>query len=171
MNHATKFVIAIALLSSACDAGAPEKATGPSSGESKARRTDQLPVVNLVGIIAGGGKGAVEQSNDARAFDGNPEQIAAGRQLYLAYNCVGCHFNGGGGMGPPLMDDKWIFGSSMEHIASTIQEGRPGGMPSFRHLATKEQLWQLAAYVRSLSDLARKNDEGGVSSEGKKAPE
>ena len=74
----------------------------------------------------------VTKNAEAQKFDGNPEQIAAGRQLFMAYNCVGCHFNGGGGIGPPLMDSKWIYGSSMENIASTIREGRPNGMPSFR---------------------------------------
>ena len=62
----------------------------------------------------------------------DPEQIAAGKQLFSAMNCVGCHFNGGGGMGPPLMDNIWIYGNSIENIAATIREGRPNGMPSFR---------------------------------------
>jgi len=77
--------------------------------------------------------------------------------LYVAYNCVGCHFNGGGGMGPAWMDGKWIYGSSMENIASTIREGRSNGMPSFRAMAVDEQVWQLAAYVRSLSNLAERS--------------
>ena len=89
-----------------------------------------------------------------------PKQIAAGRQLFQAYNCVGCHFNGGGGMGPALMDDNWIYGSSMENIASTIREGRPNGMPTFRGMVSGDQVWQLAAYVRSLSNLAAKDKKG-----------
>jgi cytochrome c oxidase cbb3-type subunit 3 len=54
-------------------------------------------------------------------------------------------------MGPPLMDNVWIYGDSIENIAATIREGRPNGMPSFRGFLPDEQIWQLAAYVRSLS--------------------
>ena len=68
-------------------------------------------------------------------------------------------------MGPALMDDEWIYGSSIDAIAATITEGRPNGMPSFRNRATQEEIWQLAAYVRSLagqvsSDAAPGRDEG-----------
>src|ERR1044071_3848683 len=42
----------------------------------------------------------------------NAYAIAEGKRLYTQLNCVGCHANGGGGMGPPLMDDKWIYGSA-----------------------------------------------------------
>ena len=112
--------------------------------------------VSLVEIAPGGGKPVHVRSEEAKKFDGHADQIAAGHQLFQAYNCVGCHFNGGGGIGPPLMDDKWIYGSSMENIASTTREGRPNGMPSFRSMVTDDQVWQLAAYVRSLSGLGSK---------------
>ena len=115
--------------------------------------------IAMVAIAAGGAPPEHGNCPEAAEFDGNPEQIAAGHQLYAAFNCVGCHFNGGGGMGPALMDDQWIYGSSMENVASSIVEGRPRGMPSFRALVTDDQVWQLAAYVRSMSDLAKKSKE------------
>jgi cytochrome c oxidase cbb3-type subunit 3 len=60
-------------------------------------------------------------------------------------------------MGPPLMDDWWIYGSEPANIYETIVEGRPNGMPSFGgHIPTYE-IWQLAAYVRSLSNLEPKD--------------
>jgi cytochrome c oxidase cbb3-type subunit 3 len=65
-------------------------------------------------------------------------------------NCSGCHSNGGGGMGPALIDDQWIYGSSIENIVATIREGRPNGMPSFRGKITDDQIWQIAAYVVSM---------------------
>jgi cytochrome c oxidase cbb3-type subunit 3 len=52
------------------------------------------------------------------------------------------------------MDDQWIYGSSIEQIVSTLREGRPAGMPSFRAIVPDEQLWQIAAYVQSLSELS-----------------
>lgn len=81
----------------------------------------------------------------------NAYHVAQGKKWYSAFNCNGCHFNGGGGSGPALMDDRWIYGSKIENIVKTIREGRPNGMPSFRGKVTDEQIWQLAAYVLSLS--------------------
>ncbi|HEX9981792.1 MAG TPA: c-type cytochrome [Thermoanaerobaculia bacterium] len=81
----------------------------------------------------------------------NAHAIAEGQRLYTWFNCVGCHANGGGGMGPPLMDVRWRYGSDPENIYATIMEGRPNGMPSFRGKIAEHQVWQLVAYVQSLS--------------------
>ena len=64
-------------------------------------------------------------------YEENAYAIAEGKRLFSAYNCVGCHGHGGGGMGPPLMDDNWIYGEEPEQIFSTLVEGRPNGMPTF----------------------------------------
>ena len=53
-------------------------------------------------------------------------------------------------MGPALMDDKWIYGGEIQQIAATMLQGRPNGMPSFRDRIPEEQVWQIAAYVRSM---------------------
>lgn len=81
----------------------------------------------------------------------NALAVSEGKRLFTWYNCVGCHANGGGGMGPALMDDTWIYGSEPENIFSTIVEGRPNGMPSFGGKIPDYQVWQLVAYVQSLS--------------------
>lgn len=94
----------------------------------------------------------VQINSDDRAYDANE-----GKRLYVQYNCSGCHFNGGGGIGPPLMDEKWIYGDKPENIYSTIIEGRPNGMPSFRQKIPDSQVQQLVAYVRSLSGQLRKD--------------
>jgi cytochrome c oxidase cbb3-type subunit 3 len=83
--------------------------------------------------------------------------LSQGKQLYQYYNCAGCHFNGGGGIGPPLMDDTWIYGSDPANIYATITEGRPNGMPSFRQKVPDAQVWQLVGYVRSLSGQVQKD--------------
>jgi cytochrome c oxidase cbb3-type subunit III len=90
---------------------------------------------------------------DARAalYDNNSPAIAEGQQLFSWMNCVGCHSHGGGGMGPALMDDEWRYGGRIDQIAATIAEGRPNGMPAWRGRLTDDQIWKLAAYVRSLS--------------------
>ena len=87
------------------------------------------------------------------AYRDNAYAITEGQRLFGWYNCSGCHANGGGGMGPPLMDDRWIYGSSPQNIYNTIVEGRPNGMPSFGGRIPASQVWQLVAYVRSMSGL------------------
>jgi cytochrome c oxidase cbb3-type subunit 3 len=86
----------------------------------------------------------------ARFYD-NAEAVTTGKRLFGQYNCSGCHSNGGGGMGPPLMDDEWIYGGRLEQIHQTLVEGRPNGMPAWGGKIPDEQLWQIAAYVRSMS--------------------
>jgi cytochrome c oxidase cbb3-type subunit 3 len=87
--------------------------------------------------------------------------VSEGKRLYNQMNCVGCHFQGGGGIGPPLMDAEWIYGSAGRNIFETIVEGRPNGMPSFRGKLGDAQVWQLVAYVRSMSGLLAKDVASG----------
>jgi cytochrome c oxidase cbb3-type subunit 3 len=51
------------------------------------------------------------------------------------------------------MDDEWIYGSEAAQIYRTIVEGRPNGMPSWAGRIPDTQVWQIVAYVRSLSGL------------------
>ena len=85
------------------------------------------------------------------AYERNAYAISQGQQLFTRMNCVGCHSHGGGGMGPALMDGQWRYGGRIDQIAATIYEGRPNGMPSWRGKLTNQQIWQLAAFVRTLS--------------------
>jgi cytochrome c oxidase cbb3-type subunit 3 len=84
-------------------------------------------------------------------FDGDAAGVAEGRRLYAWYNCAGCHFNGGGGIGPALMDAKWIYGGRPENIYDTIVRGRPNGMPAFGGKIPERQVWQIVAYVQTLN--------------------
>jgi len=82
--------------------------------------------------------------------------VSEGQKLYEQYNCVGCHAHGGGGIGPPLMDNNWIYGSEAGNVFTTIMQGRPNGMPSFRNRVPEYQAWEIAAYVRSMAGLLPK---------------
>jgi cytochrome c oxidase cbb3-type subunit 3 len=84
-------------------------------------------------------------------FHYNAYAVAEGQKLYTWFNCVGCHAHGGGGIGPPLMDATWIYGGQPQHIYDSIVEGRPDGMPAFRGRIPDYQVWQIVAYVRSMS--------------------
>jgi cytochrome c oxidase cbb3-type subunit 3 len=93
----------------------------------------------------------------------NAWAISEGKRLFSAFNCSGCHGNGGGAIGPPLMDHRWIYGYAPDNVHESIVEGRPNGMPAFRGRLTEQQAWQLTAYVLSLSGLVPKDAAGGRS--------
>lgn len=99
-------------------------------------------------VSATSGKGLYEENGWA---------VSEGKRLYTWFNCVGCHSHGGGGMGPALMDDQWIYGSAPEQIFQTIIQGGPNGMPAFGGRIPEQQVWQIVAYVRSLSGQLSKD--------------
>ena len=87
-------------------------------------------------------------------YEANAYALSEGKRLYAWYNCNGCHAEGGGDKGPALMDDAWLYGSEPKNVFQSIAEGRPNGMPSFGGKIAEQQIWQLVAYVRSMSGLA-----------------
>jgi len=94
--------------------------------------------------------GASQPLPTQNRYEENAFAISQGKRLFSWFNCVGCHANGGGGSGPALMDDKWIYGHEPANIFETIVRGRPNGMPAFGGKIPEAQVWQLVAYVRSI---------------------
>jgi cytochrome c oxidase cbb3-type subunit 3 len=84
-------------------------------------------------------------------YEQNAFAISEGKRLFDWYNCSGCHFNGGGGIGPPLIKTVWTYGNEPENLFDTIVKGRPNGMPSWGGRIPEYQIWQLVTYVRSLN--------------------
>jgi cytochrome c oxidase cbb3-type subunit 3 len=84
-------------------------------------------------------------------YQNNAYHVSNGQLYFHWMNCTGCHSEGGGGIGPAFMDTEWRYGSSMEDIVQSIANGRPNGMPAFGGKMTPSQIWETAAYVRSLS--------------------
>ena len=151
----TRALAAVMILAGALAACGDETATtDASTPPPEPADTTRVPAIAQVPFTPGGTEPVREQSEAMRAIMDDPEEIAAGRQLYLAMNCVGCHSHGGGGMGPALIDDTWIYGGEIENIAATIREGRPNGMPAYRGFLPEEQIWQIAAFVRSMPETA-----------------
>ena len=94
-------------------------------------------------------------------YEENAYGQAEGKRLYAAMNCNGCHLMGGGGIGPALMDDKWIYGAEPEQIFSTIVQGRPNGMPAFAGRLPNQQVWQLVSYIQSMAGLTPEDSAPG----------
>lgn len=108
-------------------------------------------------LIVPSATGGVQLGRDRGSLEGyatNAWAISEGQRLYSQMNCSGCHAHGGGGMAPPLMDAGWIYGAGLLDIERSIVEGRPRGMPAYGARLSPQQVWQLVAYVRSLSGHA-----------------
>jgi cytochrome c oxidase cbb3-type subunit III len=54
------------------------------------------------------------------------------------------------------MDDKWIYGGEIDQVYLSIAQGRANGMPAFGGKISSQQIWEIAAYVRSMSGQAPK---------------
>jgi cytochrome c oxidase cbb3-type subunit III len=130
----------------AWSAGAQE----PKPTAKQAAADAQLLRVPISGYVIGGKPRGAAITNP---YENDRQALVQGRMLFDAMNCSGCHAaEGGGGMGPPLSDNDWIYGNSPGNIYLTISQGRPNGMPSFENLGA-DSIWKLVAYVRSLSGL------------------
>ena len=105
------------------------------------------------------GAKAGSASNEAvadRSLKGNPfaksvQAVVDGKRLYLKNGCSGCHgVGGGGGMGKPLIDDEWKFGSDDQTLFKLIRGEIPNQtMPNvFGKSLTEDETWKLLMYVR-----------------------
>jgi cytochrome c oxidase cbb3-type subunit 3 len=142
------WLVALAALACGGEDRPPAEAPSPG-GELAAIRTSEL--------TAGPHAPPPEIENP---FANDSDALAAGRGLYQAFNCAGCHgMAGGGGIGPPLADAAWIYGGSDANIYATIVQGRPNGMPAFGPAMSGEAVWKIAAYVKSLGPGTGENQD------------
>ncbi len=116
--------------------------------------------LKLSPLVSGQTASAFREQQRAH-YEENAQHVAEGQRLFNWFNCSGCHAHGGGDSGPPLMDDKWVYGGEIDQIYLTIEQGRPNGMPSFGGKIPPQQIWQIAAYVRTLSGKGPKETRPG----------
>ena len=84
-------------------------------------------------------------------YAGDDAALQSGRKLFVAFNCSGCHGgHAGGGMGPSLRDEDWIYGNKPAEIYDSISQGRAHGMPAWGTLLPPQYIWQLVGYIQSL---------------------
>ena len=132
---------AAAMVLASCGGGSPRQGAAPGGMI--------VEDVRLVPIVPG--QAAASHPRSTNPFAGDARAVNEGRRLYNWMNCVGCHFEGGGGMGPPLMDDDWIYGGEPAQIFDSIVNGRPAGMPAFGDKLVAEEIWRIVAYVETLN--------------------
>lgn len=87
------------------------------------------------------------------AFDDKPETLAKGKEAFEK-NCVSCHTPAlTGGIGPNLIDDRWIHGSEFEKITATIDAGVSAkGMPAWGPILGPQTIAAVASYVLSKNE-------------------
>jgi cytochrome c oxidase cbb3-type subunit 3 len=105
--------------------------------------------VPVSGIIPG----AVKVQSVVKVPPLDNDAAQRGMQNFASFNCVGCHMgNGGGGMGPALSNQAFIYGSEPANIFLSIYQGRPYGMPAWGTVLPDTAIWDLVAYIKQLSN-------------------
>ena len=172
MRHAVVFVtLALAVLGCEREQRRFSEPAPASSAPEPRRQTELQPGTPRVTPPSGVTSAeAATRPSAAGAYDGNAWAVAEGKRLFTQMNCDGCHARGGGGMGPALMDATWLYGSGAHDVFTTIVEGRPNGMPSYGGKLPAQQVWQLVAYVRSMSGLLQKDVRPGRDDHMRTAP-
>ena len=126
---------------------------------------------SVPGLLGWSSRGAYEQERqdaDARTqplfarfastpvdvLAADPEAHAVGERLFLTY-CSQCHGSAAlGAKGIPNLTDKdWLYGGDPATITATITGGRLGVMPALGPGLGPDNVRNVAAYVRSLSNL------------------
>jgi cytochrome c oxidase cbb3-type subunit 3 len=143
MNHAVAVILCAATALSACKREERQWRTDPPV----AAKLDEVePMANRIN-----GATPTVLAALGEPYDGNAYQLSQGKRLYGAFNCQGCHADGGGGgSAPALMDGWWRYGPDRVSIFLSIRDGRPHGMPAFGRRMTTDQIWQLTGYIRTL---------------------
>ena len=86
-------------------------------------------------------------------------ELEKGAALYQT-NCMACHAgDGGGGIGPNLVDEHWILGGGIKNIFHTISEGgRAGkGMIAWKSTLRPVEIQQISSYIVSLQGTSPAN--------------
>jgi cytochrome c oxidase cbb3-type subunit 3 len=119
--------------------------------DGKARETASAGAPVPVEIPVGPVPGPSHPEHAANPWANDAASRQEGYVLFQRYNCAGCHGDhGGGGMGPSLRDERWLYGDTDEKIFNSIAEGRGHGMPAWGVKLPDEHVWKLVSYIHSL---------------------
>src|ERR1044072_6469507 len=106
MRHARRFVIGFGVVAAALAAASCMReergfrVSPPPSG--------RVQTVRLTELQAGPAQPPEVTRNE---YEQNAYAVSEGKRVCEQMNSVGSHFHGGDGIGPALMDARWIYGS------------------------------------------------------------
>src|ERR1700761_5285199 len=145
-------VLTVAITSIILPGSQPRAATGYADNYGGAVSAGALLRVPVTGIYPGGSPAGLNP-NMQNPLAKDPDAVQRGMKDFDAFNCSGCHAaNAGGGMGPSLSNDLWIYRSSPANIYLSIAQGRSAGMPAFGAMLPDRTVWELVAYIQNLSN-------------------
>src|ERR1700744_3200082 len=131
--------------------GAPPPSMRTASSYDGAVPASMLLRVPVTGIYPGGNPAGL-YTDMKNPLANDPDAVARGMKDFDAFNCSGCHMaHAGGGMGPALSNDIWIYRSSPANIYLDIVQGRQAGMPAFGAMLPDRTVWELVAYIQSIA--------------------
>ena len=110
--------------------------------------------------------GACGQEAEAKNPHTTPADVAAGAKIFRSH-CAECHgLKGEGGRGPNLQTGVFFHGAADADIFLNITDGISGtAMPGV--FFSRDQVWQVVAYVRSFSSGGVNRPAGDVAHGGK----
>lgn len=93
-------------------------------------------------------------------------RLSNGRSIFTK-NCVACHAaDGGGGVGPNLVDNYWLHGGSIADVFKSIKYGIPAkGMRSWKSDLTPTEIQNVSTFILSMqgtTPLQPKDPQGKV---------
>ena len=102
--------------------------------EFESRASDGAPArpVTLSHLSPGPRPPPAVDSRVALQYEGNAYHIGEGQRLFKWYNCNGCHGNGGGSMGPALMDGEWRYWQRCWRRAAIASAARTKAGPAMQ---------------------------------------
>jgi cytochrome c oxidase cbb3-type subunit 3 len=113
--------------------------------------------------MAARGANVVVTEESLTALAANPDEVEAGRAIFMT-NCMACHKDQGqGDIGPNLTDAYWIHGGTAMDIHATITNGvLTAGMPPWAGPLGPNGVNQATAFVLSIRDtnVAGKEPQG-----------
>lgn len=118
------------------------------------------------GKDAAGAKPRVSAPEVANPFADDPAAVVAGKNIFEE-SCIDCHGErGAGDIGPSLVDKVFLYQEGdlededyFEIIYNGTEEGNveagrtmKGGMPAFGEDMSKDEIWSVITYIRSLQN-------------------
>ncbi|XSG81035.1 MAG: c-type cytochrome [Methyloligella sp. ZOD6] len=131
---------------------------------------------------------STEQGQLKNPYADDPESVAEeGHKIYMGLGCNGCHGGtGGGGMGPPLTNPIWVYGSDGDTLFRFVTLGSDGYQKEYNatrkgsenvvgpmppmggaNIESADDLWKVISWIRTINP----DSGGGSSSGGPKPPE
>lgn len=143
-------IVVIGMVGAACHPSGQEQLREDEAGPAPTVQMSAGMLADDPGVVPGNHP-VVKYGDLRNPYANNPSAAAEGRQLFVQYNCSGCHGGrAGGGMGPSLRTGQFTYGGTDTDLFATIFEGRPAGMPTWGDKLSSDQIWKIITYIRTL---------------------